>query len=93
MSPECNTCKHFKYETGYFIIEEELEGLHTFICDAFPNGIPDEISYRAHSHKTPHPGDNGIQYENDPDKQIKWDEFFNSLSDDAQKKWLQGRII
>ncbi|MBF0546217.1 MAG: hypothetical protein HQM08_17370 [Candidatus Riflebacteria bacterium] len=33
------------------------------VCDAFPNGIPEEILGLQFDHINPHPGDNGIQYE------------------------------
>ena len=33
------------------------------VCDAYPNGIPDDIAYGDDLHLTPRPGDNGIQYE------------------------------
>ena len=31
-------------------------------CTAFPNGIPDELYNAYRGHRTPYPGDNGIQY-------------------------------
>jgi hypothetical protein len=33
------------------------------VCKAFPDGIPEEISYGDNLHLEPYPGDNGIQYE------------------------------
>jgi DNA topoisomerase-1 len=34
----------------------------TVACDAFPNGIPDEIAYEDNLHTSPYPGDHGIQF-------------------------------
>jgi hypothetical protein len=34
-------------------------------CEAFPNGIPDEIKRGRNLHLKPYPGDKGIQYEKD----------------------------
>lgn len=33
------------------------------VCVAFPQGIPDEIAYGKNPHVDSHPGDHGIQYE------------------------------
>lgn len=32
-------------------------------CQAFPDGIPNEIAYGDHKHIVPYPGDHGIRYE------------------------------
>jgi hypothetical protein len=32
-------------------------------CDAFPQGIPDEITFGLAHHTVPWPGDNGIRFE------------------------------
>jgi len=46
--PQCAECKH-QTEPGY--------------CEAFPDGIPDEITAGEHDHQNPYPGDNGIRFE------------------------------
>jgi hypothetical protein len=33
------------------------------VCDAFQNGIPDQIAQGFNTHRMPFPGDGGIQFE------------------------------
>lgn len=50
-SPVCSFCIHYH------------RGEEDDTCDAFPDGIPDEIWRGDNDHKTPYPGDHGIQFE------------------------------
>lgn len=62
--PNCFTrrCRHF---TGVKLDGQE-ESTERVVCEAFPDGIPDEIAYGENLHTSPFPGDNGIQYEPQP---------------------------
>lgn len=51
--PMCTRCKHFRLEPG-------------LPCDAFPDGIPDDILVGGFDHTQPYPGDNGIMFEPAP---------------------------
>ena len=59
VEPQCSIrkCKHLQGCKG---TEEEGQ---VPVCTAFPDGIPDEISYGDNKHLSPYPGDHGIQYE------------------------------
>lgn len=51
----CGPCRH-------------RTGVHT--CEAFPEGIPEDIWFGRHDHKSPYPGDHGIQFEPRPEGHI-----------------------
>lgn len=42
---------------------------HRWPCNAFPSGVPVEIRDGSFDHRDPHPLDNGITYDMDPDRQ------------------------
>jgi hypothetical protein len=52
-APMCIECKHY------------IEGGDEpgFRCEAFPDGIPDEIFEGGFNHRKPYKGDNGIRFE------------------------------
>lgn len=56
--PPCYTCKHMH--------KGALSPKH-LTCDAFPDGIPDDIIFGDNMHDEPYPGDHGIQYEREGD--------------------------
>lgn len=51
VSAVCATCKHRHLFEDYNC------------CDAFPDGIPEEIWVGKHKHQTPYEGDHGIVFE------------------------------
>jgi hypothetical protein len=53
--PICMWCKHF-HRSG------------RLACDAFPEGIPQEIWYHQDYHIQPFPGDHGIQFDLDEER-------------------------
>lgn len=61
--PKCfvRNCKHFQ---GVQVRDPNTGDADSkYVCRAFPNGIPDEISVGDNLHLKPYPGDHGIQYE------------------------------
>ncbi len=49
----CMSCKHYRPAN---ITERQT-------CDAFPDGIPDQVLMGINEHKRPILGDHGLQYE------------------------------
>jgi hypothetical protein len=60
----CGTCKHFGgLKTVPSQIDPGFEDVAILVCDAFPDGIPDDIADGRFDHIFPHPGDHGIRFE------------------------------
>lgn len=47
--PKCFRCVHFHDD-------------NTYTCDAFPEGIPDDILESEFDHREPHEGDAGVTF-------------------------------
>jgi hypothetical protein len=67
VQPICMMCKHFR---------REEPGLR---CDAFPDGIPDDIFYSRADHTKPMDDDSGIRFEQDPKMPTMDYEFYKTL--------------
>jgi hypothetical protein len=56
-SPVCIHCKHLRKS------QLNPNGTHHNTCDAFPEGIPDEIWRGDNDHRASYAGDHGIRFE------------------------------
>ena len=57
--PLCDRCRHLDLDAS----EEKGK----IVCKAFPDGIPTKFWHGEVEHRTPEPGDHGIQFEPLPD--------------------------
>jgi hypothetical protein len=65
-------------------IEPNDEGM--YLCNAFPQGIPLEITREDFDHRKPHPRDGGIQFKIKEGKRLpkEFDEDYFSSYDDEE---------
>jgi len=65
LPPNMNACFNCKHYLGLKEIQEEPEiepDIFNY-CEAFPDGIPDEIDSGENDHRKQFPGDHGITFE------------------------------
>ena len=56
--PQCETCRRLIMWPGNKISVDE----DRFCCEAFPDGIPQDIHTGEFDHTEPHDGDHGLRY-------------------------------
>ena len=61
LPPICLECQHFRKGAP-------------LSCDAYPDGIPNEILYSKVDHHIPYKGDHGIQFKEKPESHTQKDE-------------------
>lgn len=59
----CIGCKYFGKLIDAGTVHPLFEPEIIWACDAFPDGIPNEIDTGKNRHRKPFPGDGGIQFE------------------------------
>jgi hypothetical protein len=67
-TPQCDSCKHFRRNV-----------FDKISCDAFPEGIPEDILSGRHDHTKPYKGDRGILYEKQKEFVISNKSFLNKI--------------
>jgi hypothetical protein len=82
--PICLSCKHFQRDD----IESRSEG--TGRCAAYPEKIPVKFYSSEADHFDPVDGDNGIQFEMDPDMKDVSEEFIQLRREDHEAEKTAG---
>lgn len=63
-APICLFCKRYR---------EAMKFGDPDTCDAFPQGIPEEILLGGFDHRKPFKGDGGVRFEQDETIEFKWE--------------------
>lgn len=72
---QCASCKHYRglKPVGEWDTQQ--------VCDAFPDGIPEELLVGDVDHRKPYPGDNGIRFE--PEEETDKDKTDGNKADES----------
>lgn len=69
LMPMCMVCKHYTPYEPAKRTGEKCQGFG-YTCEAFPDGVPEELMWKYYDHRKPYPGDHGIQFEPQPNMAV-----------------------
>lgn len=78
----CDSCVRLKRTPNPDHAGESPYTMEFMFCEAFSNGIPEDIYPEGYDHRLPYPGDNGVQFELHPGRE----EFIEEYEDFVPEK-------